>query len=157
MTAQVSSERSAVSRLWNDKESRSVLIQIVTIAALFALLVYLGFNAYVNLTAIGKDLSFEFLSQPASYDINQTLIEYNSRSSHFRAMIVGLLNTLLVAVCGIILATLLGFIFGVLRLSKNWLVNRIAYCYVEVFDYSPGRERLARQSAETMRKCLRKR
>jgi general L-amino acid transport system permease protein len=132
MTAQVSSEqRGAVSRIWNDKESRSVLIQVFTISALFALFVYLGYNAYVNLHAIGKDLSFEFLSQPASYDINQTLIDYNSRSTHFRAMIVGLLNTLLVAVCGILLATLLGFFVGVLRLSKNWLVNRIAYCYVE--------------------------
>ncbi len=138
MTAQVSSEnRGAISRLWNDKESRSVLIQVFTIAALFALFVYLGVNAYINLKNIGKDLSFEFLWQPASYDINQTLIEYNSRSTHFRAMIVGLLNTLLVAVCGIILATILGFIVGVLRLTKNWLVNKIAYCYVEALRNVP--------------------
>lgn len=138
MTAQVSSDkRSAVSRLWNDKESRSVMIQIITIGALFALFFYLGVNAYLNLKAIGKDLSFEFLWQPASYDINQTLIEYNSRSTHFRAMIVGLLNTLLVAVAGIMLATILGFIVGVLRLTKNWLVNRIAYCYVEALRNVP--------------------
>ena len=76
MTAQVSSDkRSAVSRLWNNKESRSVMIQIITIGALFALFFYLGVNAYLNLKAIGKDLSFEFLWQPASYDINQTLID----------------------------------------------------------------------------------
>ncbi|NIQ96212.1 MAG: amino acid ABC transporter permease, partial [Desulfuromonadales bacterium] len=58
-----------------------VLIQVFTICALFGLFFYLGLNAYINLKEIGKDLSFEFLCEPASYDINQTLIEYNSRST----------------------------------------------------------------------------
>ena len=138
MTAHVSSEqRGALSRLWNDKETRSVLIQVFTICGLFGLFFYLGLNAYINLKEIGKDLSFEFLWQPASYDINQTLIDYNSRSTHFRAMIVGLLNTLLVAISGVMLATILGFIVGVLRLTKNWLVNRIAYFYVEFLRNVP--------------------
>ena len=118
-------------RLWNDKDARSVLIQIFTMVALFAFLAYIVTNAIANLEAIGKTFSFEFLSEPASYDINQTLIPYTSRSTHMTAAIVGLLNTLLVAVCGIILATILGFVMGVLRLSKNWLVNRIVYCFIE--------------------------
>ena len=59
------------------------------------------------------------------------MIPYTSRSTHLRAAVVGLLNTLLVAACGIVLATLLGFILGVLRLSSNWLVNRMAYCFIE--------------------------
>jgi len=88
-------------------------------------------NAIVNLEAIGKDISLDFLSQPSSYDIGQTLIEYDSRSTHFRAMVVGILNTLLVAVAGIILSTILGFLLGVLRLSKNWITNRLAYVYIE--------------------------
>ncbi len=119
-------------RLWNDKEARSVIIQILTMALLVAFLAYIVTNAIANLEAIGKTFSFGFLSEPASYDINQTLIPYTSRSTHFEAAIVGLLNTLLVAVCGIVLATVLGFTLGVLRLSSNWLVNRMAYCFIEL-------------------------
>ncbi|MEM7206852.1 MAG: amino acid ABC transporter permease [Pseudomonadota bacterium] len=124
-------------RLWNDKETRSTIIQIVTIALLFSFIFYLARNAVVNLEAIGKGYSFRFLSDPASYDINQTLIEYNSRDSHLRATIVGLLNTALVAITGIILATILGFVFGVLRLSKNWLINRVVYVYIEYMRNVP--------------------
>lgn len=118
-------------RLWNDKEARSIIIQILTMALLVAFLAYIVTNAIANLEAIGKTFSYGFLSEPASYDINQTLIPYTSRSTHLEAAIVGLLNTLLVAVCGIILATILGFILGVLRLSSNWLVNKMAYCFIE--------------------------
>lgn len=124
-------QRNILSRLWNDKESRSVIIQIATISLVFAFFAYIINNAIVNLQAIGKGFSYDFLWQPSSYDINQHLIEYNSRSPHFRAMLVGILNTLLIASCGIVLATVLGFVLGVLRLSKNWLVNRLAYCYIE--------------------------
>ena len=124
-------QRNIISRLWNDKETRSVIVQIIAFAAIFAFFFYMARNAFINLEAIGKDISLEFLSQPASYDISQSLIEYTSRSSHFTAMIVGILNTLLVAVFGVVLATLLGFLLGVLRLSKNWLTNRLAYVYIE--------------------------
>jgi len=120
-----------IARLWYDKESRSVIVQILAIAIIFSLFFYLVRNAIVNLEALGKDLSLDFLGQPASYDISQSLIEYSSRSTHFRAMIVGILNTLLVAVFGIVLSTILGFLLGVFRLSKNWLTNKIAYVYIE--------------------------
>ena len=85
----------------------------------------------MNLEAIGKGFSFDYLGQPSSYDINQHLIEYTSRSTHFRAMVVGILNTLLVAVCGIVLSTILGFLLGILRLSKNWLANKLSHVYIE--------------------------
>ncbi|MEM7196278.1 MAG: ABC transporter permease subunit [Pseudomonadota bacterium] len=124
-------QRNLVSRLWNDKETRSVIIQIIAFAAIFGFIAFMVRNAIVNLEAIGKGFSFNFLFQPASYDINQALIEYDSRSSHLRATIVGVINTLLIAVAGVILATILGFILGVLRLSKNWITNRIAYVYIE--------------------------
>ncbi|MCY4050726.1 MAG: ABC transporter permease subunit [Gammaproteobacteria bacterium] len=125
------SQRNIISRLWNDKESRSVIIQIITISLVFAFMAYIIHNAVVNLQAIGKGFSYNFLWQPSSYDINQHLIDYNSRSSHFRAMMVGILNTILIAICGIVLASVVGFVLGVLRLSKNWIVNRLAYCYIE--------------------------
>ena len=118
-------------RLWNDKEKRSVLLQIITISLLFAFLYYIVNNAITNLETIGKSYSFKFLSDPSSYDINQTLIAYDSRSPHSRALLVGVLNTLLVAFWGVILATIVGFTLGVLRLSKNWLINRLVYVYIE--------------------------
>lgn len=124
-------------RLWRDKEARGVIIQIVTIAVLFALFFYLGWNANQNLKLIGKDLGFDFLFEPASYDINQHLIDYDSRDPHIRAAVVGVLNTLLIAVAGIALATVVGFILGVLRLSRNFLINKIAYVYVEVVRNVP--------------------
>lgn len=118
-------------KLWRNKETRSVIIQIVTMALLFAFFAYIINNAVLNLQALGKTFSFDFLKEPASYDINQTLIEYTSRSSHARAMLVGILNTALVAVCGVILATVLGFVLGVIRLSNNWLASRIVYVFIE--------------------------
>jgi general L-amino acid transport system permease protein len=122
----------SLSRLWNDKTARAVFIQILTMVLLAAFIAYIVSNAIANLEAIGKTFSFGFLSEPASYDINQHLIPYTSRSTHLRAAVVGLLNTLLVAACGIVLTTLLGFTLGVLRLSSNWLVNRMAYCWIEM-------------------------
>ena len=130
-SADSSSKPSFFYRLIYDKELRSVFIQVVTVALLFSFIAYIVHNAVVNLETIGKGYSFDFLWDASNYDINQTLIEYDSRSPHWRAAIVGILNTLLIAVCGIILATIVGFILGVLRLTKNWLVNRVVYVYIE--------------------------
>lgn len=122
---------SLFAKLWYDKQNRSIIVQILAAIALLSLFGSMINNAIVNLDALGKGFSFNFLQQPASYDINQHLIEYSSRSTHARAMWVGIINTLLIAVAGIVLATILGFILGVLRLSKNWVVNKLAYIYIE--------------------------
>ena len=124
-------------KLWRNKESRSVILQIMTIALLFAFLAYIINNAILNLEALGKTFSFDFLQLPASYDINQRLIEYTSQSTHFRAMLVGLLNTALVAFCGVITATILGFLFGIIRLSDNWIASRLVYCFIEMVRNVP--------------------
>ena len=118
-------------RAWYDKETRSVIVQVIAMAIILAFFAYVINNAVINMANLGKDISFSFLWQPASYDINQTLIEYSSRSSHFDAMIVGLINTLLIAAAGIVLSTIVGFILGVMRLSNNWLTQKIAYVYIE--------------------------
>ncbi len=124
-------QRNAISRLWNDKKTRSVIVQILTMAGILLFFGYMGRNAVVNLEALGKDFSFAFLWQPASYDINQSFIEYNSQSPHIRATVIGIMNTLAIAVAGVILATMLGFLLGVMRLSKNWLTAKISYVYIE--------------------------
>ncbi|HJN23850.1 MAG TPA: ABC transporter permease subunit [Rhodospirillales bacterium] len=130
-TTVASDDPNALLRLWRNKEARSVIIQVFTLALLFAFLTFIINNAVHNLAQLGKTFSFTFMLEPAGYDINQRLIEYTSRDNHIRAMFVGILNTALVAGCGIMLATILGFIFGVLRLSKNWLINRFVYCFIE--------------------------
>jgi general L-amino acid transport system permease protein len=94
-------------------------------------LFWLANNTVQNLAALGKDFNFASW-QPAGYDINQRLIEYDSNeSTHGRAALVGILNTLLVAFLGCIVATVLGVFAGVLRLSNNWLVARLMTVYVE--------------------------
>ncbi len=118
-------------RLWRNKESRSVIIQILTVAILFTFFGYLISNAATNLEKIGKGYSFDFLWESSNYDISQHLIEYTSQSNHWTAMAVGILNTLMVAFFGIILATVLGFFMGVIRLSHNFVANRMVYCVIE--------------------------
>ena len=123
--------RSSLAKLWNNREARSVILQILTMTLLIGFFAFILTNAVANLAAVGKTFSYDFLFEPASYDINQTLIPYTSRDTHLRAGVVGLLNTGLVAICGVIMATILGFILGVMRLSPNYLLNKISYCFIE--------------------------
>ena len=119
-------------RLWRNKEYRSVFIQITTILILFTLLGMIGNNVVTNLEKAGKEFSFGFLSYPAGYDITfQPFISFSPTDTHLRAAVVGLLNTLLVAVTGVIIASILGFTMGVLRLSNNWLISKIVYVFLE--------------------------
>ncbi len=120
-----------ISNLWSDEKNRQVLIQIFVLVFIFLLIGYFIRNTLVNLEALGREAGYGFLLTPSNYDINQHLIEYSSRSTHLRATIVGIINTALVAFFGIVLATALGFFVGILRLSSNWLVNRLSYLFVE--------------------------
>ena len=136
----VAAERQPVFRLdmlWRDERYRSAFIQAITLILLMLGVGWLVNNAVVNLSAVGKDFDFRFLWQSANYDINQTLIPYDNQDTHARAALVGILNTLLVAALGCLTATILGIIFGVLRLSKNWIVAKIALIYVEMFRNVP--------------------
>ena len=126
-----------IGMLLNDSRYRSITLQVIALALFLAGVVWLVLNAAANLEALGKDFNFGFLFQPASYDIGQTLIDYTSRSPHWKAAAVGLLNTLLVAVLGIIAATILGVLAGVARLSNNWIVAKLMTVYVEVFRNVP--------------------
>lgn len=120
-----------LSRIWRHEESRAVVMQILVIFAVFGSFGWLVSNLVTNFAALNKNFGFDFLSQPAGYDINQTLIEYTNRSSHFRAALVGLLNTFMVAIFGIVLATIMGVILGIIRLSNNWLARNVTYWYIE--------------------------
>jgi len=126
-----------LSQLIYDTRYRSITIQTIAMILLLLGLYWLVNNTVQNLSALGKDFDFGFLSQPAGYDINQRLIEYTSQSTHGRAAIVGILNTLLIAVLGCALATVIGVVVGVLRLSQNWVVSRLMAVYVEGFRNVP--------------------
>ena len=120
-----------------DTRYRSLTIQVVALFAFMLLVAWIISNTVQNLASLGKEVEFGFFSEPASYDINQRLLDYTSRDTHLRASFLGLLNTLVVAVLGCITATIVGVLVGVARLSRNWLIARIMTVYVEMFRNVP--------------------
>ncbi|MCD9149860.1 amino acid ABC transporter permease [Pseudophaeobacter flagellatus] len=130
-------EQFRLSMLVNDTRYRSLTFQAIAALVLALAIWYLGNNLIQNLRAAGLNISYDFLGDRSGYDINQRLIEYDSQSSHASAALVGILNTLLVAVLACITATIFGVIAGVLRLSNNWLVSKLMAVYVEIFRNIP--------------------
>ena len=120
-----------VRRLLTDERSRGIIFQLLVVLGLALFIAFIVSNTLANLQRAGLASGYGFLSDPASFDINQRLIEYTSQSSFGRALIVGLLNTILVSALGIIAATLIGFSAGVLRLSHNWILAKLVTAYVE--------------------------
>ena len=123
--------------IYNRPKIRAVFYQF----ALLAVLVWLGYefalNAKANLDALKIASGFGFLDNTAGFAINQSLIPYSESDTYGRVFLVGLLNTLLVAAIGIVLATILGFCIGIARLSRNWLLARLAEAYVELIRNLP--------------------
>ncbi|GAB1361770.1 ABC transporter permease subunit [Rhodobacter sp.] len=126
-----------LSMLVYDTRFRAITIQVVVLILFLLLVGWLVDNTIQNLAAKDKDINFGFLWVRAGYDIEQQLIPYTNDSTHGRAVIVGLLNTLLVAIVGCVLATVIGVFAGVLRLSNNWLISRLMTIYVEAFRNVP--------------------
>ncbi|HEY6630181.1 MAG TPA: amino acid ABC transporter permease [Rhizobiaceae bacterium] len=120
-----------------DPKVRSIFFQVVLVVALVLGIWWIVDNTIVNLRRSNISTGFDFLRGRAGFDISDRLIEYTSDSTYGRAILVGLLNTLMVAITGIITATILGFIVGIARLSRNWLLRKIATVYVEVFRNIP--------------------
>jgi general L-amino acid transport system permease protein len=120
-----------------DPRTRGIIFQLVLVVALIALGVEIVSNAITNLQKQNIASGFDFLGSTAGFDISQTLISYSNTSSYGRAFWVGLTNTLLVAGVGVVLATVIGFIVGIARLSSNWLIARLAGVYVEILRNIP--------------------
>ncbi|HYC18914.1 MAG TPA: amino acid ABC transporter permease [Pseudolabrys sp.] len=139
----MSSELSARPRpaqvvFYNDPKVRSVAYQLVLCAIVIFLVYGAASNAIENLARSHIASGFGFWKETAGFDISQTLIAYSPRGSTYgRAFWVGLLNTLLVAGLGIIFATILGFVIGISRLSRNWLLAKVAGGYVETIRNLP--------------------
>ncbi|WP_417224238.1 amino acid ABC transporter permease [Achromobacter spanius] len=122
---------------WNDPGVRSVVYQVFALAAVAWAVWFLVSNTLHNLSVRNIATGFGFLSREAGFAIGETPIDYSPTNDYGRAILVGLLNTLRVAVIGIVLATILGTLIGIGRLSKNWLVAKITSVYVEVMRNVP--------------------
>ena len=121
----------------NDPKIRGIVYQAVVFVLLVLFVWWIVDNTITNLRRSGIASGFAFLQGRAGFDISDALISYTSDSTYARALLVGLLNTIYVAILGIISATVLGFIVGIGRLSGNWLISKICMCYVELFRNSP--------------------
>ena len=125
-------ERITLRTIWFDRRGRGFLLQLIVLLLVAVFFAAITSNTIANLQKAGLTSGFGFLGDQAFFDINQRLIDYTSQSSFGRALIVGLLNTVLVSSLGIITATIIGFFAGILRLSNNWLVSRLITAYVEI-------------------------
>lgn len=114
-----------------DARVRAVFYQITTIILFVAFIFWLGSNTAQNLEDRGIATGFGFLSQPAGFGVPFSLIEYSETSPYWDAFVLSVLNTLYISFIGIVLATIIGFIFGVMRLSSNWIISKFAAIYLE--------------------------
>ncbi len=122
---------------WRDPRVRGIVYQILFVAIVVAAGWYLVHNTLVNLGRENIATGFGFLHREASFAIGESLIRYAPSDTYARAFFVGLINTLYVAILGIVLATILGTLIGIARLSRNWLVAKLSQIYVETFRNIP--------------------
>ena len=122
---------------FNDPRYRALFFQAVALVAVAGFFVYIGHNTAQNLERQHIASGFGFLKTTAGFSIIMSLIEYNEEMTYGRAFLVSVLNTLLVSFIGIFFATILGFFIGILRLSKNWLIAKMAAAYIEIIRNIP--------------------
>jgi general L-amino acid transport system permease protein len=123
--------------IWNDPVYRALFFQALVLGGVILGGAYLVNNTLANLERQGIASGFGFLERTAGFSISMNLIEYSEEMSYGRAFFVSLINTLLVSLVGIVLATILGFIVGIARLSSNWLLARLAAVYIETLRNIP--------------------
>ena len=117
--------------------AKKIIPQVLTLLFVILVIGFFTINAQLNMDERGIDFGYGFLSQESSFDVQFSLIEYDGSHSYARAYLVGLLNTILVSVLGIIFCTILGVIVGIARLSTNYLIRNTAMVYVEFFRNVP--------------------
>src|SRR5262245_45272270 len=134
--AVVAESRSSVP-IWQNRTIRSLFYQALVLALIALATWFFVSNTATNLAHRGIASGFDFLRNTAGFDISFYLVDYTLRSTYGRALVIGILNTLLVSAIGIVLATIIGFVVGVARLSRNWLVAKLAAVYVDLLRNIP--------------------
>lgn len=128
----------AAPSFWRDPDKRAIVFQAAVVAVILWLLYAMISNTAVNMEARGLASGFGFLDTSAGFGIITTpFVPYTEESSYFMVFLVGLVNTIIVAVVGCFFALLLGFVIGIARLSSNWLVQKVATFYIELFRNIP--------------------
>src|SRR5215467_10795368 len=122
---------------WRNPAIRGIVFQVLFVAAVLAFGAFLVHNTVVNLRRQNIASGFGFLDREAAFGIGESLIAYSPADTYARAFLVGLLDTLYVSALGIVLATVLGTVMGIARLSSNWLIRKLAQIYVETFRNIP--------------------
>src|SRR5690348_8378428 len=126
MAVEVETARAPSTPIWLDARYRAIFFQVALLVAVVSFGAYIFHNTYANLARRGIASGFSFLGSTSGFDIIMHLVPYSASSSYGQALLVGLLNTLVVAAIGVVFATILGFVMGVARLSRNWLIARLA-------------------------------
>jgi general L-amino acid transport system permease protein len=122
---------------WSNPRVRGIAYQVIVVGAVLALFGYLVLNTLENLARQGIATGFSFLDHEAAFAIGESLIAYSPADTYLRAFAVGLTNTLKVAIIGVVLATVLGTVVGIARVSGNWLTERLSLAYVEMVRNVP--------------------
>ncbi len=123
--------------LLRNQKVRGIVFQLLTVIGLVAFLWYIGVNTVHNIEQRGIKTGFAFLNTTAGFAINESPIPYSETSTYWRVFEVGVLNTLIVSFWAIVLSTILGLFIGVARLSKNWLIAKLASAYIDTFRNIP--------------------
>ena len=123
--------------LWRDPAKRAMVFQVVALGLVFMLSYWIFSNTQANLRKLNITTGFGFFSKEAGFEIGESLIPYSAADTYARALLVGFLNTLKVATTGVLLTVILGVFVGISRLSKNWLLARLATGYIEVLQNIP--------------------
>lgn len=124
-------------RALRNQKVRGMIFQVLTILGLVAFLWYIGSNTMSNIEQRGIKSGFAFMESTAGFEIDESPIQFSSSDTHGRVFLVGLTNTLIITFVGIIFSTILGLIIGILRLSNNWLIRKIAAAYIDIFRNIP--------------------
>ncbi len=140
MTAPASAPRTPPTKRdwsWRSRHVRGLIYQVIALGVIGLALWFLAHNTLTNMRVRGIQSGFDFLTAPAGFDISEHLIPYESSDPYWMAFLVGVLNTLRVAIVGIVLTTILGTLLGIGRFSRNALVRGLCYAYVELFRNVP--------------------
>lgn len=140
MTASASPPRTPPTKRdwsWRSKHVRGLIYQVVALALIGLAVWVLASNTLTNMRVRGIQSGFDFLGSPAGFDIGEAVVPYNSNDPYWMAFLIGVLNTLRVAIVGIVLTTILGTLLGIGRFSNNALIRGLCYSYVELFRNVP--------------------
>ena len=133
----LSVNRNHTGKLYNNPKYRAWFYQIAMLVGLLYFFFSIISNVLTNMETLGIKTGFGFLGASAGYDVLMSLITFDATDTYGRIFVVGFLNTILVSIIGIFFATIIGFFFGILNFSQNWLIRKIALVYVEIFRNIP--------------------